>query len=72
MASYKMLHEVPSRRDWTDWIEAFGVGSLDPKSGEVFPNLDMATKAAVMGTGVVMADIVLCREELESGSLIAP
>lgn len=72
LASYKMLHEVPSRRDWTDWIEAFGVGSLDPKSGEVFPNLDMATKAAVMGTGVVMADIVLCREELESGSLIAP
>ena len=72
LASYKMLHEVPSRRDWTDWIEAFGAGSLDPKSGEVFPNLDMATKAAVMGTGMVMADIVLCREELETGSLIAP
>jgi DNA-binding transcriptional LysR family regulator len=72
LADYKMLHEVPSRRDWTDWINAFDVRSLDPKSGEVFPNLDMATKAAVMGTGMIMADIVLCREELESGSLVAP
>ncbi|MEL6648347.1 MAG: LysR substrate-binding domain-containing protein, partial [Pseudomonadota bacterium] len=69
---YLMLHERPGRWDWTAWIDAFGVEDLDPKSGDEFPNLDMATKAAVMGAGVVMADLVLCREELGAGSLIAP
>ena len=32
----------------------------------------MATKAAVLGAGVVMADLVLCEEELETGALVAP
>lgn len=72
LAQYLMLHERPGRLDWTAWIDAFDVVGLDPKSGDEFPNLDMATKAAVMGAGMVMADLVLCREELETGSLIAP
>ena len=44
-----------------DLKENLAVNGLDPKSGQVFPNIDIATKAAVMGLGVVMADLVLCR-----------
>ncbi len=72
LAAYPMLHERPGRWDWTEWVEAFNATCFDLKSGDEFPNLDMATKAAVMGAGVVMADLVLCREELESGALVAP
>jgi DNA-binding transcriptional LysR family regulator len=45
---------------------------VDPGVSQTFPNIDMATKAAVMGVGVVLADLVLCREEFEAGALAAP
>ncbi|RYH09775.1 LysR substrate-binding domain-containing protein [Tropicimonas sp. IMCC6043] len=69
---HPLLHETPSHADWADWIRTFKVTGLDPASGQDFPNLDMATKAAVMGAGVVMADLVLTRDELEAGMLVTP
>jgi LysR family glycine cleavage system transcriptional activator len=41
-------------------------------TGEVFPSLDMAVKAAVMGQGITMGDLVLIKEELETGKLVCP
>lgn len=67
-----VLHESRAHEDWAAWANAFAPNGLDPKSGQVFPNIDIATKAAVMGLGVVMADLVLCREELDSGALVTP
>lgn len=67
-----LIHENPSHADWTAWLDAFPVPDVDPGSGNDFPNLDIATKAAVMGTGVLMADLVLNRDELDSGLLVAP
>lgn len=72
MADFVLLHEVPEHTDWKAWCAAFDVQGIDPAAGDDFPNLDMATKAAVMGAGMVMADLVLCREELASGTLVAP
>jgi LysR family glycine cleavage system transcriptional activator len=72
LANFTLLHEDPDRHDWTSWLKAFGVKGVDPHSGEVFPNLDMAVKAAVMGLGVVMGDIVLTRNEFETGQLVMP
>ncbi|UWQ80602.1 LysR family transcriptional regulator [Leisingera sp. S132] len=72
LAGLRLLHETPRRQDWATWLQHFGVDGVDPASGEVFPNLDMATRAAVIGTGVVMADLVLCRDELERGDLVLP
>ena len=72
LAHYPLLHETPDHTDWRDWLAAFDVDAVDPESGDDFPNLDMATKAAVMGAGMVMADLALCREELASGALVAP
>lgn len=72
LANFTLLHEDPDRHDWTSWLTAFGVKNVDPHSGETFPNLDMAVKAAVMGLGVVMGDVVLTRDEFETGQLVMP
>ncbi|MBO9448998.1 LysR family transcriptional regulator [Tropicibacter sp. R16_0] len=67
-----LLHESTKREDWATWIDNFQVDGLDAQSGEAFPNLDMATKAAVLGAGVAMVDPLLCAEELERGLLVCP
>jgi len=72
LADHVLLHETSAHADWKAWLDAFEVESVDPSSGHDFPNLDMATRAAVMGTGLVMSDLVLCRAELEAGLLVAP
>lgn len=72
LAQAALLHETARHADWSDWLASFPVAGVDPAQGHDFPNLDLATRAAVMGTGVVMADKVLCRDELEAGTLVAP
>ncbi|WP_052261786.1 LysR substrate-binding domain-containing protein [Leisingera sp. ANG-M1] len=72
LSGLRLLHETPRQEDWQTWVRHFGVEGVDPASGEVFPNLDMATRAAVIGAGVVMADLVLCRDELARGDLVLP
>ncbi|WP_298432532.1 LysR substrate-binding domain-containing protein [uncultured Jannaschia sp.] len=73
LARYEILHETPQRHDWTAWAQSFDPeGALDLRGGLDFPNLDTAMRAAVAGAGVVMADLVLCREELASGALVTP
>ena len=67
-----LLHETPRHADWQAWLSAFDVTDVDPDNGNDFPNLDMATKAAVMGAGVVMSDLVLNRDELDAGLLVRP
>lgn len=72
LANCELLHETTFSTDWKDWCGAFPWAGVNHLGGQVFPNIDIATKAAVMGVGVVMADLVLCREELKTGTLIAP
>jgi len=67
---FTLLHDTADHGEWKHWIATFGVDGVDADAGLEFPNLDMATKAAVMGTGVAMADLTLCREEIESGALV--
>lgn len=72
LTNFTLLHESADRNDWKSWLTAFGIKSIDPQTGDVFPNLDMAVKAAIMGMGVVMGDLVLTREEFETGALVTP
>lgn len=72
LANMTLLHENPDHHDWKCWLKRFGVRTVDPNAGETFPNLDMAVKAAVMGHGVVMADVLLTRDEIETGQLVLP
>lgn len=67
-----VLHDPRSKTEWHAWTDSFGLPPVEPGAGQTFPNIDMATKAAVMGVGVVLADLVLCREEFEAGALVAP
>ena len=67
-----LLHEAASRGDWQIWLRRFGVADVDPRGGQVFPNFDIAARAAIMGAGVVMADLMLCREEVAQGALVLP
>lgn len=67
-----LLHENSARADWATWAKLFGIAGIDTARGEIFPNLDMATKAAVLGSGVVMADLILCRDEIEQNRLVLP
>jgi LysR family glycine cleavage system transcriptional activator len=72
LANFTLLHESPDHHDWKSWISTFDINGVDPETGDVFPNLDMAVKAAVMGMGVVMGDVILTREEFETGLLVMP
>ncbi|MCE8507335.1 LysR family transcriptional regulator [Ruegeria pomeroyi] len=72
LARMVLLHESPQRRDWAHWLASFGIRGIDAASGPTFPNLDMAARAAAMGSGVVMADLALCHEELRNGALVLP
>lgn len=72
LATCELLHETRNHTDWRAWIDVFRPAGVDPTTGQDFPNIDIATKAAVMGLGVVMADLVLCRDELQAGTLVAP
>lgn len=72
LSDLPLLHETSFHGDWMAWQSRFAVPGLDVGAGHVFPNLDMAIKAALMDQGVVMGDLVLCRDELESGTLVAP
>jgi len=72
LGDFSLLHESRKGDDWRTWLRHFRISGVDASSGDSFPNLDMAVKAAVIGSGVVMADLVLCRNEFESGTLVLP
>jgi len=72
LTHFTLLHESPDHHDWAAWLAAFPVPGVHAHSGEELPNLDMAVRAAVLGKGVVMGDVVLTRDEFESGQLVMP
>ena len=72
LANLPLLHDKPGRTDWGEWLKKFRVSGVDALAGDVFPSLDMSIKAAAMGQGVVLADLALCRDELDSGALVLP
>lgn len=73
LKSHTLLHPNPSDPyDWRKWLEAVGLSNIDLNSGLRFDTLEMAVQAAVAGLGVAMADLLLIRNELDSGQLVAP
>lgn len=72
LARENLLHETRDRADWGTWLANFPTPGVDVTTGDTFHNLDMATQAACLGAGVVMADLLLCRSEIETGRLVLP
>jgi LysR family glycine cleavage system transcriptional activator len=71
LARLPLLHDRPGDL-WAEWQSVWRVPGLDTARGDGFANLDLAVKAAVMGAGLVLADLLLCREDLERGLLVLP
>ena len=72
LKNFSLLRGRGGRNDWRFWLEHFHFEHLGTEEGELFPNVDMSIKAAAMGVGVVMGDLMLCREELDLGMLALP
>ena len=72
LARFPILKEAPDTGDWTEWQRAYAIPGLDIDRGDAFPNFDLVVKAAVMGAGMILADVMLCREELAQGVLVMP
>lgn len=72
IAHFAIIHSTPDRRDWKNWMRAFGPADCDIQRGQMFSSLDMAQRAAVMGEGIVIGDLTLMTEELERDELIIP
>ena len=72
LKDFSLLRGRGGRNDWRNWMAEFQLDHLDTDEGEFFPNVDMSIKAAAMGVGVVMGDLMLCREELDLGMLAIP
>lgn len=73
LRSHTLLHSHPVEPyDWRKWLEAVGFSDVDINSGLRFDTLEMAVQAAVSGLGVAVADILLIRNELDTGQLVTP
>ncbi len=58
--------------DWSAWLKAAGVDTVDPRKGLRFSDDGMAIQAAVAGRGVVLASTALARDHLAARRLVRP
>ncbi|MFM0156856.1 MULTISPECIES: LysR substrate-binding domain-containing protein [Paraburkholderia] len=68
------LPEVPllhfSRRSWSDFFQAAGLGDRRPKSGPTFSDASSLLNAAIAGLGVAQMRQQLAHPFLENGALV--
>ena len=68
---FPLLH-LDNRKDWSRWLEAAGVGSVELSHGLVLNRASMIIDAAVDGQGVALARTALAAWDLINGRLIRP
>ena len=71
LAHYTLLHEE-NRDYWSQWLQAAGVVGVETQRGPLYPDGAMAARAAVLGHGVTLGDILLESVEIEAGRLVRP
>jgi len=69
LLNHTLLHEE-TRNAWAEWLRMIGETPPTRKAGTVFSHSALALKAAVHGQGVVLANSVLAKPEIESGHLV--
>jgi len=57
---------------WRAWLEAEGLGELQPAANLRFTNYSEVMPAALSGQGVALGRSPLVRDELRAGTLVAP
>jgi LysR family glycine cleavage system transcriptional activator len=69
--TFPILHSRHRRQDWAKWCESLGM-SEQCNDGHIFDGSSLAYEAAKQGLGVVMAQLHLVENDLESGALVMP
>lgn len=67
-----LLQVYPSRADWWTWLNAHGVDSVNPDSGQQFDSYELAMNAAVQGIGVALGMEPFVVRDLQSEALVEP
>jgi len=66
-----LLHVLIRPGQWSMWLRAAGVTSIDAERGPRFDTTPLALETALAGHGVAIADRRLVEEHLRSGRLVA-
>jgi LysR family glycine cleavage system transcriptional activator len=68
---FPLLH-LDDRKDWSEWLEAAGVGDSKLLHGPVLNRASMVIDAAIDGQGVALARTTLAAWDLINGRLVRP
>jgi LysR family glycine cleavage system transcriptional activator len=71
LAHYTLLHEE-NRDYWSQWLQAAGAVGVETQRGPLYPDGAMAARAASLGHGVTLGDVLLESLEIEAGRLVRP
>lgn len=77
LSDHVLLHDEgpendPSCPDWTSWLLARGVTTVDPRRGPRFNQSALVVEAAAAGRGIALAKRAIAAADLERGRLVAP
>lgn len=72
LQGHVLLASLHRPRDWSLWLAAAGVETLEPKGQATFDNAALAYQAAIDRLGVVIAQKALIEDDLKTGRLVAP
>ena len=68
----RLLHSLIRPDDWKFWLEAAGIGDIDPYAGAKFASSTLAYQATLEGQGIMMAQKALFVDDLKSRKLVQP
>jgi LysR family glycine cleavage system transcriptional activator len=68
----RLLHARARRQDWSRWLTAQGIKTIDTDAGPVFETRDLAIQAAIGQMGIAIVDPRFIEAELAAGQLIVP
>lgn len=71
LARTTLLHDE-LREDWTMWLRAAGVTTVDATRGPGFDDSGLLIQAAIEGLGVALGRSVLVKGDLDAGRLVRP
>jgi LysR family glycine cleavage system transcriptional activator len=71
LARTTLLHDE-LREDWTMWLRAAGVATVDATRGPGFDDSGLLIQAAIEGLGVALGRSVLVKGDLDAGRLVRP
>jgi LysR family glycine cleavage system transcriptional activator len=69
---HTLLHSNRGDAEWRLWLEAQGIGGVDPTRGPRFSDDALALEAAMEGQGVAISRDMLVAGDLASGLLVRP